>query len=152
MKIISYFRKSKVTTNTIKFDQLTYSSNGVILQYQDNPEIEIPFAAIEKIFIKKHKLNPFLEFIGITIPFLMVYLVVQYWPSSLLIFISIVAILPVFLHVINYKRYRLYIRLNDGSSYRKKISMHLKTESFSVLEKVRAEYMSYNYNVSALTS
>jgi hypothetical protein len=141
-----------VTTNTIKFDQLTYSSNGVILQYQDNPEIEIPFAAIEKIFIKKHKLNPFLEFIGITIPFLMVYLVVQYWPSSLLIFISIVTILPVFLHVINYKRYRLYIRLNDGSSYRKKISMHLKTESFSVLEKVRAEYMSYNYNVSALTS
>jgi len=152
MKIISFFRKSKVSSNIIKFDQLTYSSNGVILQYQDNPEIEIPFAAIEKIYIKKHKLNPFLEFIGISIPFLMVYLVVQYFPSSLMIFISIIAIVPIFVHIINYKRYRLYIRLNDGSSYRKKILVHLKSESFSVLEKVRAEYMSYNYNVNALTS
>ncbi len=141
-----------MTNDTIKFDQLTYSSNGVILQYQDNPEIEIPFAAVEKIYIKKHKLNLFLKFIGITIPFLIVYLVVQYFPSSLLIFISIVDTQPAFLHVINYKRYRLYIRLNDCSSYRKKISMHLKTESFSVLEKVRAEYMSYNYKISALTS
>jgi hypothetical protein len=152
MSRIPFVSNPGSTSSTTKFDTLNFNSNSLFLKYQDNPEIAIPFDAVEKIYIKKHKLNPFLEFTGISIPFLMVYLVVQYWPSSLLIFISIVAILPIFLHVINYKRYRLYIRLNDGSSYRKKISMHLKTESFSVLEKVRAEYMSYNYNASALAS
>lgn len=152
MSRIPFVSNPGSTSSTTKFDTLNFNNNSLFLKYQDNPEIAIPFAAIEKIYIKKHKLNPFLEFIAITIPFLMVYLVVQYWPSSLLIFLSIIAILPVFLHVINYKRYRLYIRLNDGSSYRKKISLHLKNENFSVLEKVRAEYMYYNYNVSALSS
>ena len=152
MSTISFFRKPKVTSNTIKFDQLNYSSTSLLLQYQDNPKIEIPFADIDKIYIKKHKLNPFLEFIGIAVPFLFVYLVIQYFPFDLMILLSIIAILPVFVHVINYKWYRLYVRLHNGITYRKKISLNLKTESFSVLEKVRAEYMYYNYNVSALAS
>ena len=142
MSTISFFKYN--FRNTTAFDQLTYSSSGLLIQYKNNPRIEISFADIDKIYIKKHKLNPALEFVAITIPFLMVVLVVQYFPSSLMIFISIIAILPVFMCVINYKWYRLYIRLNDGSSYRKKIAKDLKTESFSVLEKVRAEYLNYN--------
>ena len=143
MNTISFFRKSKASNNT-KFDQLTYSSNGLLIQYLDNPGIEIPFADINKIYIKKHKINPVVEFIGISVPFLSVYLVTQYLPSMLLIVLSIIAILPIFVRLINYKWYRLYIRLHDGSSYRKKITKDVKTESFSVLEKVRAEYINYN--------
>lgn len=147
-----FVRNPKLTSNTTKFDQLTYSNNALHLQYRDQPKIEISFSDIEKIYIKKHKLNPILEFMGIAFPFMFVFMAIQYFPLNLLIFVSIISILPVFVSVINYKWYRLYVRLYDGTSFRKKISLNLKTENFSILEKVRAEYISYNYNCSALAS
>lgn len=143
---MSFFKNN--FPNISAFDQLTYSSRGLLIQYKNNPEIEISFADIDKIYIKKHKLHPALEFVSITIPFLIVVLVVQYFPSSLLILISIVAIVPIFMRLINYKWYSLCICLKDGSLYRKKISMKMKMESFSVLEKIRAAY--FNYNTSEM--
>ena len=53
-----------LTANT-KFDSLTFSKNGLFLKYRNKPEIEIPFADLDQIYIKKHKLNPFMEFMGI---------------------------------------------------------------------------------------
>lgn len=152
MNTIPFFRKTKTTIKTTKFDNLNFTSNSVHLKYKNKPEIQIPFSDIDKIYIKKHKLNPFMEFICIAFPFLFVFLALQYFPLNLLVFVSIIAILPIFVCVINYKWYRLYVRLHDGTSFRKKISLNLKTENFSTLEKVRAEYIYYNYNVSALTS
>lgn len=61
-----------------------------------------------------------------------------------MILVSIFSILTVFVGVINYKWYRLYVRLKDGTSFRKKISFELKTEHFTIIEKVRSEYLYYN--------
>lgn len=152
MNTLSFIKRPKATLSNTPFDKLTYSNTSLCVQYRDNLEIAIPFADIDKIYIKKHKLNPVLEFTGIALPFVFVYLVIQYFPSNLMIFASIIGIIPVFVYLNKYKWYRFYIRLNDGTLYRKKISLSLKTESFSTLEKVRAEYISYKYNVSALSS
>lgn len=144
MNTISNKPMSKVTTSTTKFDSLTFSNDGLVLKCKNNQEIEIPFDNLDKIYIKRHNLNPFWELMGISIPFLFVFMAVNYLPLNLMILVSIISILTVFVGVINYKWYRLYVRLKDGTSFRKKISFELKTENFTILEKVRSEYLYYN--------
>lgn len=152
MNIKTFVTNTKKAINTPKFDSLKYSSNGLLLKYRNKPEIEIPFAHLEKIYIKKHKLNPFVEFVGIAFPFLLVYMSIQYLPLALMILVSLVAIFFVFMVVINLKWYQLYVCLHDGTSFRKKISLKKKTENFAILEKVRAEHVKYTFNENGLAS
>lgn len=131
-------------TGNTKFDSLTFSKNGLFLKYRNEPEIEIPFADLDQIYIKKHKLNPLMEFMGISFPFLFVYMAIKYLTFDLMILVGIVAVLPVFMIIVNYKWYRLYVHHNDGTTFRKKIASDLKTENISMMEKVRTEYLYYN--------
>jgi hypothetical protein len=131
-----------LTVNT-KFDSITFSKSGLFLKYRNEPEIEIPFADLDQIYIKRHKLNPFLEFIGILFPFLFVFMAIQYLPFYLMILVSIISIIPVFIIIVNYKWYRFYVRLKDGTTFRKKIASNMKTETFSIVAKIRAEYLHY---------
>ena len=141
----TFVTNTKKTIYTPKFDSLKYSSNGLVLKYRNKPEIEIPFAHLDKIYIKKHKLNPFVEFIYIAIPFLLVYMSIQYLPFALMILVCLIAVFFVFMVVINLKWYQLYVCLHDGTSFRKKISLKKKTESFAILEKVRSEHVQYKF-------
>lgn len=128
-----------ITAKT-KFDSLTFSNDGLVLKYKNNEEIEIPFDNLDKIYIKRHNLNPFWELMGISIPFVFVFMAINYLPLNLMILVSIISVLSVFVGVINNKWYRLYVRLKDGTSFRKKISFELQTEHFTIIEKVRSEY------------
>jgi len=139
---------TRTLTGNTKFDSLTFSKNGLFLKYRNEPEIEIPFVDLDQIYIKKHKLNPLMEFIGILFPFLLVFMAIQYLPFNLMILVGIVAVLPVCMSIINYKWYRLYVHLNDGTIYRKKIASELKIENISMTEKVRTEYLYYNAGAS----
>lgn len=135
---------NRTLTGNTKFDSLTFSKNGLFLKYRNEPEIEIPFADLDQIYIKKHKLNPLMEFIGILFSFLIVFMAIRYLPFDLMILVSIISILPVCMGIMNYKWYRLYVRLNNGTTFRKKIASDLKSENISILEKVRTEYLYYN--------
>lgn len=143
MNTITTGAMARTLTSTTKFDSLTFSKNSLFLKYRDEPEIEISFADLDQIYVKKHKLNPMLEFIGISFPFLFVFMAIQYLPFDLMILVSIISMLPVVLIIVNYKWYRLYVRLNDGTVFRKKISSDLKSENISIMEKVRTEYLYY---------
>lgn len=138
------------TFNNMKFDQLTLSKNGVLLKYRNQPEIEIPFSDFDQIYIKKHTLNPIVEFMLIGFPFLLVILAVQYLPFLLMTLLSIALVALVFSNVINYKWYQLHISLKDGTSFKKRISLDRKPENISMMEKVYGEYL--HYNVSNLAS
>jgi hypothetical protein len=144
MNAVSTRAMTRILSSTTKFDSLSFSNDGLILKCRNNQEIEIPFADLDKIYIKRHNLNPFVEFLGISIPFLFVFLAINYLPLNLMILVSIISILSIFFGVINYKWYRLYVRLKDGTSFRKKISFELKTENFTIIEKVRSEFIYYN--------
>jgi hypothetical protein len=139
----------RALTSSTRFDSLTFSKNGLLLKYRNKQEIEIPFADLCQIYIKKHKLNPFMEFIGISFPFLFVFMSIQYLPFNIMIFVSIISIILVFMSIVNYKWYVLYVHLNDGTTFRKKISSNLKSENISTIEKVRTEYL--YFNASAMT-
>ena len=144
MNAVSTRAMTRILSSTTKFDSLSFSNDGLILKCRINQEIEIPFADLDKIYIKRHNLNPFVEFLGISIPFLFMFLAINYLPLNLMILVSIISILSIFFGVINYKWYRLYVRLKDGTSFRKKISFKLKTENFTIIEKVRSEFIYYN--------
>jgi hypothetical protein len=138
----------RTITAKTKFDSLTFSNDGLFLKYRNEPEIEIPFANLDQIYIKKHKLNPLMEFICIAFPFLFVYMAINYLTFYIMILVSIILIIPVFMIIVNYKWYRLYVLLNDGSTFRKKIASNMKTENISIVEKVRTEYLYYTATVT----
>jgi hypothetical protein len=144
MNVVSTRVMTKILPSTNKFDSLSFSNDGLVLNCKNNQEIEIPFDNLDKIYIKRHNLNPFWELMGISIPFLFVFMAINYLPLSLMILVSIISILTVFVGVINYKWYRLYVRLKDGTSFRKKISFEFKTENFTIIEKIRSEFIYYN--------
>lgn len=43
--------------------------------------------------------------------------------------------------VVNYKRCRLYVRINDGTYYIKKAPLYMKNENIAIIEKIRTEYL-----------
>ena len=135
--------KARTLPGKTKFDSLTFSKKALFLRYRNEPEIEIPFADLDQIYVKKHKLNPLMEFMGISFPFLFVFFAIKYLPFDLMILVSTISIIPVFMIIVNYKWYRLYVRLNDGTTFIKKIASDMKTENISIMEKVRAEYLYY---------
>ena len=144
MNTITLRAMVKNISSTKKFDNLTFSKNGLFLIYQNELQIEISFSDVDEIYIKKYKLTPFMELICISFPFLFVFMAIQYLPS-VMILVCLFSIIPVFLSIINSKWYRFYVRLKDGTSYRKKVATNEKTKIFSIVEKIRAEHIRYNY-------
>jgi hypothetical protein len=100
--------------------------------------------------IKKYKLNPIIEFLCISFPFLFVFLAIQYLPFDLMVLASFIVVIPVIITVINYKWYQLNILIKDGTLFIKRVSLHKKTENFSILNKVQKEF--FNYEPSALAT
>jgi hypothetical protein len=52
MSTITPSEMFKNTTFTTKFDTLTFSKNGFLLKYRNEPEIEILFAELYQIYTK----------------------------------------------------------------------------------------------------
>lgn len=142
--IYSYVTVNSIISNS-KFDHLTFSEDKLTLHYNKKEQKEISFAQVDQIYIKKRKLNPIMEFIGISSPFFIIYMAMQYTSFDLIIIASFFTIPLVFISVLNYKWYRLCVRLKDGTLYSKRISLYNKTENVSIFEKVRAEYIKYKF-------
>jgi hypothetical protein len=148
MKPITHNGMVRTINHSVKFNDLTLTKSGLILKYKKKNKLEIPFAEVERIYIKKHKLNPLIELLCISAPFLLILMIIQYSPFDIVIIAALFTILPVFISVINYKWYRLYVRLKDGTFFSKRVPRHMKTESISILEKAQIEIFHYNINAS----
>ncbi|QBN20439.1 hypothetical protein [Flavobacterium nackdongense] len=142
-----------ITISTIRkafalhqFNTLTLVNNGVILNSGKKSEKEILYSELDKIYIKRNNLNPIIELMLISLPFLLIYIVLQYAPFEMLIIASFFSIFPVFIAVHNYKWYVLKLRLKDGTTHCKRVSLHLKSESVSIMDKVYCEHLHYQAN------
>jgi hypothetical protein len=144
------FKLVETTIRIKKFDSLTLVENGLILNNGKKGEKEIPFSELDKIYIKKYKLYPVFEFLFISLPFILTYIVIQYCPSDLVWLASLFTIFPVFMTVNNYKWFKLKVCLNDGTYFMKTISLHLKSENINIVKNVQTEY--YNYKINKLAS
>lgn len=141
---------TKTITNTTKFQSLTVVENGLVLKCHNKREIEIPYTELDKVYIKKYKLNPLVEFLCIAFPFLFVYLVLQYLPFYFMIFASMITVIPVFVCVLNYKWYQLFVILKDGTFFTKRVSLNKKMENFSILYRVEKDL--FDFKSSTLVS
>jgi len=125
------------------FTDLSYSEEGLILQYKHRTDQEINFSEIDQIYIKRYNLHPVIELAFIGAPFFLTYLVAQYTASEILTLASLFTIPPVLISVINCKWYRFIIRLKNGRSFSKKVSNFTKTENVLTLEKVCSKILYY---------
>ena len=149
MKTIFHYILAKNTNGNSKFDHLTFSEDKLTLHYNIKEQKEISFAQVDQIFIKKYKIHPIVEFVWISSPFFLIFMTIQYSPYDLIIIASFFTIPPVFISVLNFKWYRLCVRLIDGTIYSKSVSLHNKTETISILEKLRTEYLNYKFHILA---
>ena len=132
------------TFSSAKFDLVTFSEKGLLLKFRNKQQIEISFEEIDKVYIKKYKLNPIVELLCISFPFLMVFMDIQYLASNVLILVSIFTVLPVLITVINYKWYRFNVHLKDGTFFSKRVRLDKKTENIVALGKIQRECLYYN--------
>jgi len=137
-----------MTFNT-KFDDLTIVEYGLILRQGKKAGREILFSELDKIFIKVYKLKPVYELGFILLPFLLIYLSVQYVTLEKLMFVGLLTIIPVFVKINNYKNYGLIICLKDGTIFRKKVSLSMKAENISIINAVIRERFNYSIKINA---
>jgi hypothetical protein len=145
MKPTSYNAETKKFNSKQQFDDMNYSEEGLVLEYKNKQVCQISFAEVNRIYIQKNKLNPFIKIALISFPILLLLSTIEFFPSDLLIIASFFAILPVFISVYDYKWYRLIVCLQDGTIYSKKVSLHLKTENISILDKVYDKFITYKF-------
>lgn len=119
-----------------KFNDLTVDEHGLILQY-GKKEKEISFSEIENVYIKVNKLRPVCELGIILLPFLLMFISVQYLELEIGMFLSMSAIVPVFVKIHNFKSYGLRICLKDGTVFRKRVPLSLKSENVSMVSAIR---------------
>ncbi len=138
---------ARTINHNSKFDTLILIDNGLILKYRKRKEIKISYSELNKVFIDKYTINPFIEFFCIAIPFFLVLFSIQYLPFYPIIILSLITIPLVFIRVRKYKWYQLNICLKNGAFYRKKIYLNKKAENFSIINKIHKEFSYYNSNI-----
>lgn len=132
------------------FDALTLVENGVVLNLKNEKKVEISFLELDKVYIKVYKLKPVQEFLFILFPFLLIFVSIQYIVLEKVAFVALFAIIPVFVKTYNYKRYGLTIGLKDGTVFRKKVSLKVKSVSVSTVNAVKKEQLNYYYKTKGL--
>jgi len=80
----------------------------------------------------------------ISIPFVFLISTIQYLDLYLVVIISIILAFLIIKTVMNFKWYRFYIVLKDGTVFSKKVSLHKKPENVSALQKVYAKFLQSN--------
>lgn len=133
-----------------KFDKLILVEDGIVLKYRKKRERIILFSELDKIYIKTYKLTALFQLVFITCPFFLALVCIQYLRFDILILLGFFIIIPFFLKVNNYKWYRLRIVLKDGTFFTKKVSVNVKHENITTVNKVKKEW--FNYNVNAVAS
>lgn len=131
-----------MTKNT-KFDDITLEEYSLILKNKKLVTRKILISELDKIYIKVSKLKPIQELAFIILPFLVIYLSVQYLSLEKLLFVGLTTAITTFVKINNYKSYSLIVSLKDGTVFRKKVTQITKVESVSIVNAVRKKQLNH---------
>jgi hypothetical protein len=131
-----------MTINT-KFEDITLEEHSLILKIGKVATRKILISELDKIYIKVSKLKPIEELVLIVLPFLLIYLSIQYLSLENFLFVGLSAAIPVFVKINNYKSYSLILCLKDGTVFRKKVTQITKTENISIVNTVRKKQLNH---------
>jgi hypothetical protein len=63
-------------------------------------------------------------------------------------FVGLLAVIPVFVKINNYKSYGLIICLKDGTIFRKKLSLGMKAENIFIINALIRERFNYSTKIN----
>ena len=132
-----------------KINNITIVDQGLIVQSGKKKELEIPFSEIENVYIKVNKLRPVCELIFILLPFLIVFMAVQYFALEKVMFLGLSTIVPVFVKINNYKSFSLILCLKDGTVYRKRVPLNVKSNYVSIVSAIRKKQLIHYVKINA---
>lgn len=133
----------------VNFNTLTLVDDGVVLSLKNNQEKEISYSELDKIYMKVYKLKPLSELGFILVPFLLIFLSVQYVTLEKVMLVGLFTVIPVLIRINTYKSYGLIICLKDGTVFRKKVSLNVKGENISVINTVRRGQLNHYAKTNA---
>lgn len=121
-----------------KIDRLTLSQTGLILIRKKQETNSISFSEIEKIYIKKNKLNPLIK-IGMLSFLLSTALAsIFFWSMEKVLF-SLFLYLPILTWIKNYKTYRLQVLDLSNTLFSKQFYTINKQEHIDLVNTIRKE-------------
>lgn len=138
------------TTSSTKFDSLTLSENGVVLQYKKKKVGEISHSELEKIYIKIHKLKSIYGFLFVFFPMLFAFLCFECLKLNIEMSVALLPVIPTIVKTNRFQRFGLIMVIKDGSVFKKHVSKKFKSDTVELVNEVKRKRL--NYNTWALAS
>lgn len=131
----------KIIRATI-FDSLTLVENKLVLKYRKKQLNQILFSEIDKIYIKVYKLKPIYGFLVVLSPMLFAFPYFEFIKLNVEMTIVLFPVIPALVKTSRFNRYGLVIILKDGSVYRKKVPLKLKSDTVELINEVKKKCFS----------
>lgn len=127
-----------------KFDSLTISDNGIVMQFGKKTVSEISYSELEKIYIKVYKLKHIYGSILVSFPLLLAFLCFESIQLNVELYLALLPVIPAFVKINRFKRYGLVMTLKNGSVFTKKVPLRLKTDTIELINEVKRKSTHFN--------
>ncbi len=134
-------------TNSNKFDSLTLTDNGILVQFEKKTVSKISYSELDKIYLKVYKLKPIYGFLLVLFPMLFAFLCFEYIHLNIEMSVALLPVIPTIVkinRISKCNRFGLVIVLKDGSVFRKHVSKNLKSDTIELINEVKKKRLNYN--------
>lgn len=131
-----------------KIDRLILSHKGLILIHKKQEATSISFSEIEKIYIKKNKLNLKIK-IGMLSFLLSMALASTFFLSMEMVLFSLFLYLPILTWMKNFKTYRLQVLDSSNTLFSKQFYTINKQEHIDLVNTIRKEIFEKKRSISS---
>lgn len=126
------------------FDVIDISDRSIILEFKSKKQIKIKYSELNNICIKNIKISQIQKFISLLVFNMGIVFYVFF--NNIINFFILILFFLFFLALVkisNYKIYVLHIILNNGSIYKKRIPVKLRTETINIINNIKKKKCEY---------
>lgn len=131
-------------TNSTKFESLTISDFGLVIQHEKKTVTEISYSELDKIFIKVYKLKPIYTLLFILFPMMFAFLCFEYFKLNIEMSVALLPVIPAFEKINRFKRFGFILILKDGTVFKKHISLKIKSDTVELINEVKKKCLQHN--------
>ena len=130
-------------TSTTKFDCLTVAENGLVLKQGKKQLSQISFSKIDKIYIKVYKPKPIYYNLFVISPMLFAFRFFEFVKLNGEMAMVLFPVIPPLVKTSRFNRYGLVIVTKEGSVYRKRLPLKLKTDTIEIINEVKRKMVAH---------
>lgn len=131
-----------ISTNS--FEVIGISDSSIILEFKSKKPVKIKYSELNNICIKNIKISQIQKFISLLVFNMGIVFYVFF--NNIINFFILILFFLFFLALVkisNYKIYVLHIILNNGSIYKKRIPVKLRTETINIINNIKKKKCEY---------